>query len=316
MILKCETLEFDELILMPMQLSIVDSVLLLLSIKTERFVHKFNINSLKKIGESVPFGNGPNEMIDARKIQVVDSSIWLFDKMVKKIYQYNFLQFCSSDNPEVMKTVNYTIFLDDISILSKNKFVATTLGEGDNCKSRLYFFDMEGNGLFEKGELPDDGTEKTDLENTQGALCSIIINQFEKKIGLVYKLTDLIEIYDIDGNLLKRTHGPDQFFSQLRQHNAPNGAIRAGSVKGKTRDAYFSPVCYNNELWVLYSGRSYEPNKGNYLINTIIVFDWDGNPLRRYKLDTPVFAFTIDEKNKKIYAITDDPEFHIIRFDL
>ena len=312
--LKGKVLDFDELIMMPVELSIVDSVLLLLNIRTELFVHKFNINSFKKIGESVPFGSGPGEMLDARKIQPIDSSIWLFDKMNRKIHQYEIFDFCFSDHPEVKNMMKYSRFLDDLSILPDNKYVATTIEP--NTK-RLIFFDMEGNQLFEKGEFPDDGTEKTDLEKTQGANCSMIVNILEKKICLAYKLTDLIEIYDMEGNLLKRVHGPDHFFAQLRQRNLAEDAITVTSSDGKTRSAYYFPVSYDNKIWVLYSGKYFgESDVADHLLNTIIVFDWDGNPLCHYKLDVPIFAFTIDKQNNKIYGITENPENQIIQFDL
>ena len=315
-VLNGKTVNLEDSVIMPVQLSVVNAELLLLNIRTEMFIHKFNLSSMRKTGESVPFGRGPNEMLEARKIQVVDSSIWLYDKMARKIHKYNMNDFCYSDDPEVKRTVHYKEFLDDISILSDNIFVVTKLPLSDENYNRLFFFDMDGNLISQKGYLPDDGVKKTFFEYGQATLCNLAVNLLEKKICLTYKLTDLIEIYDFEGNLLKRIHGPEKFFAQIRQNNENNGEITIAPLKGKTRDAYFCPVNYNNEIWTLYSGQYWGDSNNNELLSTIIVFDWEGNPLRHYKLDPSVFTFTFDEQNKKIYAITNDPEFHIVKFDL
>lgn len=85
-------------------------------------------------------------------------------------------------------------------------------------------------------------------------------------------------------------------------------------MKGKTRDAYFSPVNVGDEFWVLFSGKSESEDGYNILAEQIFVFGWDGTPRRILNLDKGVFAFTVNEKMKKIYGISDSPDFHILSF--
>ena len=40
----------------------------------------------------------------------------------------------------------------------------------------------------------------------------------------------------------------------------------------------------------------------------IEVFDWNGNYLKTYELDTPFNSFIVDEKHRVIYVETDDLE--------
>lgn len=85
-------------------------------------------------------------------------------------------------------------------------------------------------------------------------------------------------------------------------------------VKGQTRDAYFCPVNMEDEFWVLFSGKSESEEDYSILANQIFVYGWDGTPRRILNLNEGIFAFTVDKKNKKIYGISDSPEFHIISF--
>jgi len=57
----------------------------------------------------------------------------------------------------------------------------------------------------------------------------------------------------------------------------------------------------NEEIWLQYSGQ-YCKKEVHSENKTLLVFDWEGNPLRIYKLDHSFFTFTVDAKNKTIYT--------------
>jgi hypothetical protein len=66
---------------------------------------------------------------------------------------------------------------------------------------------------------------------------------------------------------------------------------------------YTRPIQYSLDM--LRSGASYKGYGLNYNEN-IYVFDWNGKLIKKYELDTPIYSFVVDEKNKTIYAETDD----------
>jgi hypothetical protein len=43
--------------------------------------------------------------------------------------------------------------------------------------------------------------------------------------------------------------------------------------------------------------------------------DYKGNILSQYQVDFPLLSFTVDEKNKIIYAVTLDEEPNIVEFN-
>ena len=67
-----------------------------------------------------------------------------------------------------------------------------------------------------------------------------------------------------------------------------------------------------NEVFVLYSGKPY--NEDNASQDIILVFDWDGKPLRQYKLDDPIYTFDVDPINKKIYGISSHNDMHLVEY--
>ena len=57
-----------------------------------------------------------------------------------------------------------------------------------------------------------------------------------------------------------------------------------------------------------------EPNY-NILCKELFVIGWDGSLECHYTLDQGVSSIAVDNQKRKIYGISDDPEYHIVVFD-
>jgi len=126
-----------------------------------------------------------------------------------------------------------------------------------------------------------------------------------------HKAMDMIEIYDSNLTLLNRIQGPDGIFPKVKE---VNDRVRR---EGVSREGYFFPVVTNEYIYVLYDGREYDvENPSRYLRDKLLVFDWNGKPVKYYQLSEGIFHFDIDEENGILYGITDYPEFHIVSFSL
>ena len=309
--LNGQVVEFDQMIMAPRYMTIVDTVLLLTNSGSSNFINCYDIKNNKKIVESISRGNGPEEMISARRVQVNDTFAWIFDKQKRKIHQYEKNDICHSSRPALLKSIQIADFMDEILVLPNEKILGLSL---DPNRKRFCFYDMGGNLISEVGEFPTFNLPLTPYEQAEAFIGDLVY--FEDKILYSCENSDLIEIYDIDGNMIKRIHGPNGFYPKVKQFDAGQEKIGVGYQKD-ARDAYFSPVIYKDEIWILYSGKSESESGSNYYLkDNIIVFDWKGKPIRQYKLEPPIMTFTIDEKNKNIYALSDDPEYHIIKFDV
>ena len=90
--LKGEIIELDE-IFMPVRLFIKDSLLFTINSRHRSFISVFNLHDMKKIGDFLSFGNGPNEVLHINHIQFTDSIILVFDPNRKQINKYPINQF-------------------------------------------------------------------------------------------------------------------------------------------------------------------------------------------------------------------------------
>lgn len=305
--LKGDSIAFDDILLKPVKIHLIDSFLITKNRNTEQIYHIFNMQSKEKVGECVSFGIGPNEMIDPTLIPSHDGNIWLLDRNRRVLYICDQSKFLYENKVEVKRAISYKEFCNDIIPFSGGKFLASM---HTFAHKRFFLFDANGDTIFTKGDYIPLSSLNTDVEKIEGFVNNLAVNEEGTKVVVAYKRTDLIEFYDADMNLLKRLHGPDHFFPEVHQEG---DLIR--SNKGFERDGYLYPHTVGERVYVLYSGKVFDPkDTGHYLRNKILVFDWEGNPIKYYQLDTPIFDFVVDEKVGMVYGLTDNPESHIVQF--
>lgn len=305
-LLKGETVTFDDILWKPVKIHLVDSFLIMKNRNTELAYHIYNIMSRKKVGECVSFGLGPDEMIDPRFISSNDSSIWILDKNWQTLNMCDRRKFLEDNVMEINKKIDFRDFCDNIAYLPGKGFVASLFNAD---YKRFCLFNLNGDTLSTKGDYPESPALQTYLEKIEGFIGDFAVSEDGKKVLVSHKRTDLLEYYDADMNLIKRVHGPEQFFPGIHQ-----AGERIETDKGATKDAYFFPLTVGENIFLLYSGRVFNPMHHNYLKERILVFDWDGNPQQCYQLDTPIFDFAVDKEAGIIYGLTDQPESHIVRF--
>lgn len=299
----------------PLRLLCVDSTLWVQNRNGAYFLERYRLPSLRPQGTGcVSFGHGPNEMLGLHRMQVQDSLFCLSDKMEQCCVEYQRRSLGDSVLTPVRK-VHLEVPFADVRALPDSGFVATVLHPDHK---RLSFFDAQGFCRFTEGEYPHFGATHTAIEQMESYMCEMVVDSRHKRIWLFYLLTDLIEIYDLEGHLIKRMHGPGGFFPAIKEVALADGMQKVSSVRGETRDAYFCPMLSGDKVYVLYSGRTFLPEQGlsAYLLNDLLVFDWDGCPYKHYKLTVPIFSFAIDAVRGELYGLSFDPEYHLVKYKL
>jgi hypothetical protein len=307
--LDATTVEFDELIMKPLSFVLSDSLLIMQNIMTENMLYVYNINTKKKVGEYISYGSGPNELLRIKNMQLIDSNLYLADNQRRLIYIYDVHDFHTLTPPVPKHKLKIE---DSFSSLAytDNGYVATIFNP-DN--KRLVFLNSKGEKEYMAGEYPSYGEEISIIEKTESFLSSILANPKDKRIYLFGMNTDLIEIYDFKGEFIKRLHGPEHFFPQLKEVSLGDGYSKIGYSED-SRFAYINPVIVEDEIYVAYSGNPQKRDEEVATINHILVFDKDGNPVRGYELSKPIVAFAVDSETKYIYATSNIPDFHLVVF--
>lgn len=309
-VLNGERIEFNDLLMKPVSITYRDSLLYMKNRSTENYFHVFNPYTLSKIGEFGAFGNGPNDFMEPVIIQSDDHWLWILNQMKRSLSRYK-IDFKEGEIEIIENNkIAFDDHVDQLAVLDNNTIIASMMKPEDK---KFYFFNGQGELTATGGEYPESGIEFTNFEKIEGFMCQIAVNHKYKRIFVSHKQTDLIEIYDFDGKLLHRKHGPDHFFPVVKQ-TSDGDMVKVRSNPGTSRDGYFSPKYAGEEVFVLYSGVVFNGSNAMYQIDQIYVFDWEGTPLKIYKLDQPIFNFDVDVKNRVIYGLSAEPEFHVIAF--
>lgn len=297
----------EGMLMKPLQLQVYDTLLILGNSGTEKFFDIYNLKTGKLLGQRISLGQGPKEMIFPFFISD-KSSIALYDMGTSTISKFTISDFASSTDPTPyeQKTLSENI-LSEVIFLGDN-----IIGSPFHPQHPFYIFDKNGNKAGTFGAYPVSDISYSDAEKVS-AYQSILTSNSVDKIAICYFWTDLIEIYTKEGVLENRIHGPEHFFPHFKEIKVEE-ATSSTTIPGISRDAYYSPVSVGEYIFVLFNGK-YPGKLGyNILADQIFVFNWDGVPQRIYNLDQGVLRIAVDEKNRKIYGISDDPDYKIIEF--
>jgi hypothetical protein len=308
--LNAEEIEFDEPLMKPTKLLLIDSILLVYNSNTEMLICRYNVNTLKKTGEGVYWGGGPEDLLGINNMQSSDSSVWLIDAQKRMCFNYKLSNICFENTFSPVNKITMTDHFSFAWIFPDNRVIAISRNPDGK---RLSFFSPDGKIINSKGDYPSFNEELTDFEKIEGFHSQIAVNYSANRVYLSCLAVDLIEIFDLNGELIKRVHGPDHFFPAVEEKHSGN-QLRVVSKIGTSRDTYSSPVVVNDELYILYSGNYFTFESRNWLKDQLFVYDKDGNPLRRYKLSEKIQNIVVDAEKKIIYGISEDPEYHLLKF--
>ncbi|MBP5367024.1 MAG: hypothetical protein J6Z01_01095 [Bacteroidales bacterium] len=298
--LKGEIFELDS-VWKPERIFSIDSLLILTDRTCDNIVQIFNKSNRHLVGQNLPYGIGPNEKLSCWSIQFSDNKVYTFDLQMGDLSEFDKYAFFSKRGVGY-KTAISIPGATDILALNNGKYAAFHFEDDD---SMLSLYDSSGKRENIQVDFPQInlGQMLTNFQKRKFYETRLYYNSKNDKVFVTYLCTDLFDIYDSNLKLLHRIYGPDHFI--------PNLKINSMTI-GPTKDTKYSSVCScltDNYIWVLYNGT----NDINHT-DIVLVFDYQGNPIRMYHLDTPIHGIAVDEKEKAIYCIGEKPELCVMKF--
>lgn len=299
--LKGETFELDS-VWKPERVYSLDSMIILTDRTCDNIVQIYSKNNRNIIGQNIPFGIGPNEKISCWSLQFTDNKVYAFDLQVCDLSEYNRNDFFSKHG-STYKTVISIPGATDILALNNGKYVAAHFEDDDSMLSLYDSLGIRENVHvdFPKMNL---GQSLTNFQKRKFFETRLYYNSKNNIVFVTYLCTDLFDIYDSNLKLLHRIYGPDHFIPCLK--------INPTTI-GSTEDTKFSSLssCLtDNYIWVLYGGTN-DINRRD----KILVFDYQGNPQKIYHLNLSVHCISVDETEKTIYCIGENPEICVMKFN-
>jgi len=258
---------------------------------------------VKRFGKK---GKGPGEFVNITSIfDDINNknNFWIYDRATQRFSIFSIKNILQNNKlmPDTVLKINLKEGEPlDLCFLLENTIVST----GMFINSRLCFYDTNMEPIKTAGKIPgniSDRREKFRYIQTT----NIVKNTKEKKFIYAYKDDDILEMYDFKGEIVKTIHGPDITKPAWLEKKPPIGyAI-----------GYTHLSSYKKYIYAVYSGeirenRSWIPQYGK----NILVFDWDGNPIKKITTDVRNGDIVASEKRKKLYAMYFDGEFFRIGY--
>lgn len=280
----------------PVGLQVYDSILVVLESSGEYVCQLLNLNNGKNLGYRITRGQGPNDMIMPNFINGEKDKIRFIDLASSTIFEYNIIDFVNNQSPIPVNKIKLSDNIDSGMLKIKDDYVGFKYFQDQ----QLYKYNNQGVGLGGFIPFPESTIQYSDEERADAYYMGFTSN-YNDRLALCYYMTDLLEIYDIEGNLKKRLHGPEQFFLRPQYPEI-------------NKDAYFSPQNAGERLFVLYNGGRIKDEGHSSSCTRMFSFSWEGELECMYELNYPIYTFCVDSKARKIYGVCTNPDYHIVEY--
>lgn len=134
---------------------------------------------------------------------------------------------------------------------------------------------------------------------------------------LVASLIDgcAMAIYTCDGKSLKEKVMLEYYAPRFFKEDY--GGLPITGVTTKSKVGFVDVTCSDKYIYALYSGRVLNDGIFDaYRGNQVLVYDWDGKPVKHYQLETDLVSFDVDAESGILYGIGYDPEACIFEYKL
>lgn len=278
----------------------------------------FSITDLNKkeiVTKFGKIGQGPDEILGT----VTSTSMFsknafsFFEPNKSVLYMVNFEDITSPVQTEVLSVKGIDVIMT-LTPLSSNLFIATGIFE----RGRYLLLDKTAKVIsynFDYPTLPNEGTF-THAHKAMAFQGDLGVRPDGERFFSACEDNEVFEIIEITSqnelNMIFKFHG------ELGDYKSDGDGINSisAAISKFSKTKFIDSYCTQNYIYLLYSNRAIENKINNpYLADRVLVFDWDGKPVKILNLDAEVNSIAVDEIDQYLYAYCEDIE-QIIRFDL
>jgi len=291
---------------MPTEIKLFNEKIVLIDNDGINLISVFDKKTLKN-RRFIKKGRGPNEMLSPFYLHVNNSQLNIFDLKTQTIATCEFL----SDSLTVINTSRSNNENSDYvySFLSDRN---TIVGTGNNTKGTVCINDLENNQQYTVGKYPlkEDKTVE-DFVHTMACQSRIVKSPTNNKLFVAGYYQGFFQIFDkIEDKweMIKEKH----YFKSPYDRIARNGHALY-SINKNTKYAFIDLKAKGEYVYALFSGRTEHLNPEKECFgNIIIVYNWSGDIVKKYKLDKDILSFAVD--NDCFYGVSYNPEPIIYKF--
>jgi hypothetical protein len=306
----------------PEQLLCYDTLLLLKNGRSQPIFNLVNIKNGKVLKEFGRPGNGPGEFVGNLQIDRSFQSgfINIPDNLQARMYQYCIDSILYSDNVQPIDLFSFSVNenVKDVyyRILQINDSIF--VGIQSNSSERFLVFNINNNEVYPQGKDPEDKNQQNNTikkrlsDAYQGDLK---YNYSNNKMVFASMNSEMFEIYKLNNLNLTLEKS---YYTSLPSYSLKETSDGAQYVSMQITGGHTLSLAISNQLiYMLLSKKGQEVSFYEmFKSNLILVFDWDGKPVKKFLLDCEVNEIEISTDEKRIYAIRDNPDPEVIYFDI
>lgn len=291
----------------PIQILLKDSLLIVSEATNDYLLYFYNINNGELLNKIARVGKGPNEFLSPISIALSqDGNLDIYSRRQFKFFKYHL----QADLSLKEKSLPVQFSSDNQMVYSiENGFMAFGLyGKGRFCISNI-----RGQDFRYFGDYPDIAIEnsagrrmKVD-DNTMAMLfqSKVAIKSDYSGFAVVNSNVGIVEGYRLDDSIGFKLN-TFSISNSVKLKSTSSGNRITAQLSDKSPRGFLDVASTEDYIYALYSGRSVkEYPYQTHLGTTLMVFDWDINPIVKYSLDEAVRCIAIDSTKKRIYGISE-----------
>ncbi len=297
---------------MPFEICMVsDSILAFKDIRIgNRQLWLLNVNNGKS-AQTLYYGNGPKECLGVSNIWTDNGYLFAGGFQDHKILKIGI-------NPDSLVTDIECIaelpeyFLSAIT-LSNNRLLYAPISTPD---IRYLIARLDGTVTDTVGKfLSKDRLEEGITPENSMFQMQIAVSPNKRHIVASNLSWPLTEIYTASFNKTIALDGPIKIDSKIKEEVSASGTI--GYPQRPIWSMFRGLVACNDGFALGFIGiepkKREEYNKGP---ESVLIFDWEGNPTKKIDFGREIVDFTIDFKSMTVYALVNDPEPMVVKYPL
>jgi hypothetical protein len=298
----------------PMNLMYWKNLFIIRDINNTHILHSIDLKS-KKIVHGFQQGNGPGEIVSLGSVECQDGQVYLYDIARKILYQTDPLL---SMSDTVMHYSEYMRLNTERRPYLIHKTIKGCIATGllEEGIFMLVHAEQEEPKTFV--DYPDfEVTERmTGMEKAAVYIgARVTIKPDQNKLACLFPMAGVISFCGITADSIVE-------YKRLTYYAPMVEAPRTQSLpaimyKKEAKVAFCAAASTDEYIYALYSGRTNNdyPAKAHECEH-LLVFDWNGNPVKHYQLDMPLFSLSLDAENRMIYGISFQPEGVVVKYNL
>lgn len=313
--IKTKKIEADS-IRNPYLMEYTNGKLFLADINQPTFITVFDWKNGAFLGDFATKGLGPDEVLFLTTLNALNNNLYFWDINKKELVSVNPENYQRNYSVKIENDTSSLINAFKVFPLEEKLYAATGLVKN----KRMALLNNEGKVITTFGDYPKEDKNQvyTDVENGF-AYQSIIAYQPERHILAVgSREGESIAFYNLTNrrspSLIKEYVCSYPSYKDSSTENSQSVTFLPDNITGmvdmKSLDKYC--IC-------LFSGKTRKPGEAYEGGRYILIFDWDGNPVKSIDLGRGYTNIAVNEADKELILLGNDPQtldFNVYTMDL